>query len=419
MDDDQANKVAQLSEITGVNPSIGQATLESTSWNLEAAAELIFASADADMDDPTEETPPTPNPTQPTPSQPSQPQAESSSSANPSSRRPPGQRPKAMTLGDLQRAQNDEDDEDDEDKPRDLFAGGEKSGLAVQDPSKQPGPMDHFKNIMNQAKQNRSRPGGDDGETNPTAPAGSANFRGPAQTLGGDDAPSRPIGTPNPATAAGGRGAAPAALPRVTRTLHLWADGVSIDDGPLFRFDDPANADMMAQINEGRAPLSLLSVAAGQEVDLSLVPHKEENYVKPKTVWKPFGGSGNRLGSPTPGPAAPSQPAPAAQAAAPQAEPQAQASSAGGVAEMEVDTAAPTIQLQIRLGDGTQLRSRFNTTHTIGDVYEFVNRASAASTQRSWALMTTFPSKELSDKGQVLGEMADFKRGGVVVQKWT
>ncbi|KAK5694596.1 protein phosphatase regulator [Elasticomyces elasticus] len=418
MDDDQANKVAQLSEITGVNPSIGQSTLESTNWNLEAAAELIFASADADMDDPAEEPPSTstPNPTAPTPQQ--QPPAESSSSANPSSRRPPGQRPKAMTLGDLQRAQNDEDDEDDEDKPRDLFAGGEKSGLAVQDPSKQPGPMDHFKNIMNQAKQNRSRPGGDD-ET-AAAPAGSANFRGPAQTLGGDDAPSRPIGQPTAPTTASGR-QAPAALPRVTRTLHLWADGVSIDDGPLFRFDDPANADMMAQINEGRAPLSLLSVAAGQEVDLSLVPHKEENYVKPKTVWKPFGGSGNRLGSPTPGPAPPSQPAPAAAAPAPQqaSSAQAQRSSAGGTAEMDVDPAAPTIQLQIRLGDGTQLRSRFNTTHTIGDVYEFVNRASAASTQRGWVLMTTFPSKELSDKGQVLGEVEGFKRGGVVVQKWT
>jgi UBX domain-containing protein 1 len=32
--------------------------------------------------------------------------------------------------------------------------------------------------------------------------------------------------------------------------------------------------------------------------------------------------------------------------------------------------------------------------------------------------MTTFPSKELTDKSAVLGDMADFKRGGVVVQKW-
>jgi UBX domain-containing protein 1 len=32
--------------------------------------------------------------------------------------------------------------------------------------------------------------------------------------------------------------------------------------------------------------------------------------------------------------------------------------------------------------------------------------------------MTTFPSKELEDKSVVLGDMSDFKRGGVVVQKW-
>lgn len=324
-------------------------------------------------------------------------------------RRPPGQRPKQMTLQDLQRAQGgDDDDDEDDEKPRDLFAGGEKSGLAVQDPSKkQGGPMDHFKNIMNQARQNRPRPG-DDEET----PAeGSANFRGPAQTLGGDEAPSRTVG--EPAAAAPGR----QRLPRVTRTLHLWADGVSIDDGPLFRFDDPANADMMTQINQGRAPLSLLDVQQDQEVDLNLMPHKEENYVKPKSQYKPFGGSGQRLGSPTPGPAPASsssstttqQPAAAA----------ATASTSSQLAEVPVDQSAPTIQLQIRLGDGTQLRSRFNTTHTIGDVYEFVDRASATSTQRAYLLMTTFPSKELSDKAQVLGDMADFKRGGVVVQKWT
>lgn len=43
------------------------------------------------------------------------------------------------TLGSLNNDDDDDDDDDDEDEsngPRDLFAGGEKSGLAVQDPSK-------------------------------------------------------------------------------------------------------------------------------------------------------------------------------------------------------------------------------------------------------------------------------------------
>jgi UBX domain-containing protein 1 len=48
-----------------------------------------------------------------------------------------------------------------------------------------------------------------------------------------------------------------------------------------------------------------------------------------------------------------------------------------------------------------------------------VDAASSASRERAYVLMTTFPSKELADKGAVLGDLAEFKRGGVVVQKWT
>ena len=83
-----------------------------------------------------------------------------------------------------------------------------------------------------------------------------------------------------------------------------------------------------------------------------------------------------------------------------------------------VDESQPTVVLQIRLGDGTRLTSRFNTTNTVGDVYRFVNAASPISQSRPWALMTTFPSKELDDQNSVLGDLAEFKRGGVVVQKW-
>ena len=85
---------------------------------------------------------------------------------------------------------------------------------------------------------------------------------------------------------------------------------------------------------------------------------------------------------------------------------------------MKIDDSQPTLTLQIRLGDGTRLQSRFNTTHTIGDVYSFVDRASPASTGRLYALLTTFPSKELDNRDAILGELPDFKRGGVVVQKW-
>jgi len=247
--------------------------------------------------------------------------------------------------------------------------------------------------------RNVGRPGGDDPRAAPS------RFTGAARTLGGDDTPSEVIPDPNATQ--------PQRTAPIERVLHFWADGFSVDDGPLFRNDDPANAPILAQIKMGRAPMSILNVSMNQEVDVKLEQHSEK-YVQPKKKYVPFSGGGQRLGSPTPGndmsaetPAAP----PPSVAATP----------ATGAAQPnpEIDESQPTLTLQIRLGDGTRLPARFNTTQTIGDVYSFVVAANAESRTRTWALMTTFPSKELTDKSQVLGDLSEFKRGGVVVQKWS
>ena len=148
----------------------------------------------------------------------------------------------------------------------------------------------------------------------------------------------------------------------------------------------------------------------GQQVDVKLEQHPEK-YVQPKKKYKPFSGGGQRLGSPTPGlSTGTTDPAPAA---APEVAAMTQE------AAVDVNESQPTLSLQIRLGDGTRLVTRLNTTHTIGDVYAFVTASNPQSRTRSFVLMTTFPSKELSDKSQVLGDLSEFKRGGVVVQKWS
>ena len=251
--------------------------------------------------------------------------------------------------------------------------------------------------------RNIPRPGGEAPDATPTA------FTGRGVTLGGDDAPSRVLEDP--------RSNAPTRPPRVRRVLHLWQDGFSVDEGPLYRYDDPANADTLRMINSGRAPLDLLNVEHGQEVDLELDPKKEQKFVQLKKQYKPFSGSGQRLGSPTPGATASSSSTqgPSAPVTSSTATP---AAAAAATPDVEVDSTQPTVNLQIRLGDGTRLQSRFNLTHTIGDVYGFVERARPDSATRAYALMTTFPSKELEDKEQTLGDNADLKRGGVVVQKW-
>ncbi|KAK6384703.1 uncharacterized protein PV06_08833 [Exophiala oligosperma] len=292
---------------------------------------------------------------------------------------------KFATLSDVASGGAAGHDSDDDDN-QDLFAGGEKSGLAVQNPD------DLKKRILEKA-QKRGPPPKD-------APSKKSHFTGSARTLGGDDAPSREIpAAPQPRAGA----------ERVERVLHFWQDGFSIDDGDLYRIDDPRNAEILNLIRQGRAPLNIMNVQPGQEVDVEIKQH-DEKYVKPKKKFRAFEGSGHRLGSPTPG--APSMPgAFSSEPVAP-----ASTSTAAAAPTTDVDESKPTVTLRISLGTGTRLTSRFNTTQTIGDVYDFVRRAEPGG--REFVLQTTFPTTELTDKSQVLGDMADFKRGGAVVQKY-
>ncbi|KZM27959.1 hypothetical protein ST47_g913 [Ascochyta rabiei] len=408
--------IAQLVGLAGVAPAEAERYLDAANGDLQVAAELFYEQSteqeqapDTDMAGNDQTTSPPNPPQQPVPGggrtlagayvPPTE--ASSSSSSAPQQRGVAGLR----TLKDLQstggghgHAHDDDSDEDaKDDENQDFFAGGEKSGLAVQNPN-QANPRDHINNILKRARQNAPRPGGDDEQ--PTS-----RFTGSGTTLGGDDAPSRHVPDPNATQ--------PAPQPRAHRELHLWRDGFSVDDGALFRYDDPANARTLEMINTGHAPLHILNVEHGQEVDVEVHAHKDEDYKQPKKKYVPFAGSGQRLGSPTPGVS--TSAAPAAASSSTTAAP---ASTGSAQPTVDVDTSAPTVTLQIRLGDGTRMQSRFNTTHTVGHVYSFVDRASPDSQSRAYALMTTFPSKELTDKAQVLGDMAEFKRGGVVVQKW-
>ncbi|CAK7226867.1 protein phosphatase regulator [Sporothrix bragantina] len=325
---------------------------------------------------------------------------------------------------------DDDDYSDDDDENNggrgDLFAGGEKSGLAVQDPTMgDRGASSDAKRVMRdivaQAKANHraSQAGGGGPSTQAQAQAPPSRFRGAGQTLGGEGVESRTIPDASAATTTGatgsgasGAGAAATDIPE-ERTLHIWQDGFSIDDGPLHRYDDPSNAADLQMIRQGRAPLHLMNVPFGQAVDIKLHEHQERWHQLPR-VYRPFSGEGRRLGAPVPGASSSiSETASTAPAAS------SSSVSASSSTVPTVDESLPTLTIRVQLPDGTRLPARFNTTQTIGDVYSFVERALPAGSQsRSWVLATTFPNKEHTDKDLVLGETAEFKRGGAAVVKW-
>ena len=134
-----------------------------------AEAEAEDSEPDIDMAGDDQEPPPPSNPTQPVPgggrtldgTYVAPAAGSASSSQQPSSSRQPAQRG-MRTIQDLQssggghgHAHDDgdrESDDDYNDENQDFFAGGEKSGLAVQNPN-QPSPADHINNILKRARQ--------------------------------------------------------------------------------------------------------------------------------------------------------------------------------------------------------------------------------------------------------------------------
>jgi UBX domain-containing protein 1 len=405
-------QVQQFSAITGAPPRIAAQFIALSGGNIETALASYYASQDDggpddanDSDYMDDDAPEQNDTSRPAPAETTSagghrlgdPSTSTPATASAPSTAPKrsNQQKKFATINDVGSNRKDDDDSGDDDR-QDFFAGGEKSGLAVQNPD------DLKKRILEKAQKTGPPP--------KDAPAKKTFFKGAAHTLGSEDTPSQAI-------PAAPQSAGPPE--RVERTLHFWTDGFSVDDGDLYRSDDPRNAELLELIQRGRAPLRIMNVLPGQEVDVEIKEHKEK-YVKPKKKYQPFGGSGNRLGSPTPAVGG-MQSMPGAFETAPESSTivAATAPTSGPATitpQTNYDESQPAITVRISLGSGTRLTSRFNATQTIGDLYDFVRRAEPGG--REFVMQTTFPSKELKDTSQQFGDIAELKRGGAVVQKF-
>ncbi|CUA67318.1 UBX domain-containing protein 1 [Aspergillus nidulans FGSC A4] [Rhizoctonia solani] len=298
----------------------------------------------------------------------------------------------------------DDDDEDDEDngQPLNFFTGGEHSGLSVQNPeAARRGPPNLVRDIFKKAAEGSNAHAA-------AAPANdeprSSTFSGGGHTLGSEDIESTYIPDPN------------APPPKdeaeeevAIREITFWRDGFSIADGPLLKYDDPANQAILTAINSGSAPPSVLNVRVGQPVELRVAQRTQEEYrPPPPKPATPFSGSGNRLGAPTTA-----------------GEPSGSTSMPGAFTtpepesirtRFEVDSSLPMTSIQVRLADGTRLTCRMNLTHTVGDIRNFINASTPGATSRPYTIGTTFPNRTLDDPTQTV-EAAGIK-GSVVVQRW-
>ncbi|KAF8594705.1 SEP-domain-containing protein [Ceratobasidium sp. AG-I] len=301
---------------------------------------------------------------------------------------------------------DDDDDEAPSDQPLNFFTGGERSGLSVENPDAAPrrsGPPSLVRDIFRKAAEGSSAPGAESEDSS------SHVFSGGGHTLGSDEIESSFIPDPNaPPPDADEEEVA-------VREITFWRDGFSIADGPLLKYDDPANQAILDAINSGAAPPSLLNVQVGQPVELRVARRTHEEYQPPPPrPAAPFSGSGNRLGAPVPGtssePSVPGAYSSAGSSAGPRVEPDAIQT------RFEVDNSQPTTSIQVRLADGTRLTCRMNHTHTVGDIRSFINASTPGAASRPYTIGTTFPNRVLEDDKQTV-ESAGIK-GSVVVQRW-
>uniref|UniRef100_UPI003AAD0344 NSFL1 cofactor p47 isoform X2 n=1 Tax=Centroberyx gerrardi TaxID=166262 RepID=UPI003AAD0344 len=261
----------------------------------------------------------------------------------------PSTQPRVTSFRDLM---HEAEDESDEEEGQRFFAGGsERSGQQIVGPPKKKSSNEVVEDLFKGAKEHGAVPLDRTG-------------RGPGE-------PSRA---------------------RVHVVLKLWKTGFSLDDGELRNYTDPGNAVFLESIRRGEIPLELRQRSRGGQVNLDMEDHRDEEFSKPKMAFRAFGGEGQKLGSATPelvtAPAGSQQE---------QAANEAQAS-----ASVTLDPSQPVTSIQIRLADGGRLVQKFNHTHRVSDVRQFVVGARPAMAAREFILMTTFPNKELTDESQTL-----------------
>jgi len=362
--------IEQFLDITGTEEERAWFYLESAAWQLDIALASFFendGSADhqsGDMDD---------NPVE-------VPVSTQSSASNPepsASSRNLRPRPVEQLNHKLMEVSSSESDSDDDGQA--FYVGGsERSGQQVIGPRrKKEGANDLIGEMFKSAKDH----GAEVVEKGATTSKRNPVFKGTGYRLGQSDVDTQVI-----------PGEREPEAPRSV-TLKLWKTGFSLDEGPVRDYHNPSNKEFLEYIKRGEVPLELIREARGREVHLQMEDHRTEEFISKKSRFQAFRGEGHALGNPTPDVVS-SVPSTAGAAAAPV---DLNTAESNAKTDLNVQESEPTTNVQIRLADGSRLIGHFNHTHTIGHIRQYIRTARPQYSNQSFALLTTYPSRELGD----------------------
>ncbi|KAL4630665.1 NSFL1 cofactor p47-like [Arapaima gigas] len=356
----QEVSVREFVAVTDVDESRARFFLESAGWDLQVALAHFYEDG-GDEDITTfqqPETPPVSHPTAPSQS-------------------------RVTSFRDLM---HEEQQRSDEDEGQRFYAGGsERSGQQIVGPPKKKSSHEVVEELFRGAREHGAVPvdKSSKGAGEPNKP-----FVGGGYRLGA---------TPEEhSTYVAGERRRLGSKQEVQVVLKLWKSGFSLDDGDLRSYTDPENASFLESIRRGEIPLELRQLASGGHVNLDMEDHRDEEFCKPKPVFKAFGGEGQKLGS-----TAPQLVSSASLLGGVGAQ---QTNEAEARATVHIDETQPITSIQVRLADGRRLVQKFNHNHRISDVRHFMVAAWPAMASVEFVLMTTFPNKELTEESLTLKE---------------
>ncbi|XP_053141480.1 UBX domain-containing protein 2A [Hemicordylus capensis] len=184
-------------------------------------------------------------------------------------------------------------------------------------------------------------------------------------------------------------------------TIKLWKNGFTVNDGELRSYTDVANQRFLDLIKKGELPPELQKICDKEEVDVKVDDKKDEMYILRKPVFHPFSGKGYRLGSATP---------------------RITSKVKRDVEETEkkrptvvLNDLEPITSVQIWLADGTRIVQKFNVSHRISHVRDFITNYPGSQGRTPFMLTMSLPFRELLDESLSLEEAN--LQNAVIVQR--
>ncbi|XP_049881331.1 NSFL1 cofactor p47 [Pectinophora gossypiella] len=368
----------QFCDVTGADEARSRFFLESSNWQLEVALSSFYEhGGNADEM--------APNPAAAPPSMPVLSDSDMDSPPGSPLRVQKKDKKKSntnfATLGSLQ--QNDSSSEDEEGQA--FYAGGsERSGQQILGPGK--GRRDIVTEMFKSVRERGAVVFEDEPST---AGRSRGVFSGVGYRLGQTADDHEQVTPTN--TTGGQQGQEQARSVR----LRLYREGFTVDNGALRHYTDPENAEFLSCIRRGEIPPELSG--GGGEVRVSLEDRRHEDCPRAASRQHVFSGKGQMLGSPTPAVVGATSPIAASstdRAANMRAAQQA----------VRLDETQPVTTVQFRLVDGSRITGRFNHTHTVADLQQYVSRAEPSYQLQQFSLLAGYPGAELADPSASLAQ---------------